>query len=138
MQILLYCVYRIITNLFSSIDCQENDKIIYKYFKDKYVKRKLKPWLQTNETDETKNYLLAETKHNNLMSEQHRKVCRVLNCFETFSSFGSAIFGFVLMSLFDSLVSVLAGITSFAVELKICALTVGTKKHRPTIKKNRK
>ena len=134
----MYCFYRIITNLFSSNDCQKNEKIIHKYFKDKYVKRKLKPWLQTNEIDETRTYLPAEIKHNDLMSEQHRKVCRILNCFETISFFVFAIFGIVLMSLFDSLVRVLAGITSFAVGLKNCALTVGTKKHRPIIKKNRK
>ena len=31
------------TNLFSLNDCQENDNIIYKYFKEKYGKRKRKP-----------------------------------------------------------------------------------------------
>ena len=33
------------TNLFSPIDNQKNDKIIYKYFKDKYGHWKCKPWL---------------------------------------------------------------------------------------------
>ena len=33
------------TNLFSPNDYKKNDKIIYKYFKDKYGKRKHKPWL---------------------------------------------------------------------------------------------
>ena len=32
-------------NLFSPNDYQNNDKIIYKYFKDKYDKRKRKPCL---------------------------------------------------------------------------------------------
>ena len=33
------------TNLFSPNAYQNNDKIIYKYFKDKYEKGKRKPWL---------------------------------------------------------------------------------------------
>ena len=33
------------TNLFYVNDYQKNDKIIYKYFKEKYGKRKRKPWL---------------------------------------------------------------------------------------------
>ena len=33
------------SNLFSPNDYQKNDKIIYKYDKDKYGKRKRKPWL---------------------------------------------------------------------------------------------
>ena len=32
------------TNLFSPNDYQKNGKIIYKYFKDKYGKRKRKLW----------------------------------------------------------------------------------------------
>ena len=35
------------TNLFSPNDYQKNGKIIYKYFKDKYGKRKRKPSLKT-------------------------------------------------------------------------------------------
>ena len=33
------------SNLFSPNDYQKNDKIIYKYDKDKFGKRKRKPWL---------------------------------------------------------------------------------------------
>ena len=33
------------TNLFSPNDWKKNDKIIYKYLKDKYGKAKRKPWL---------------------------------------------------------------------------------------------
>ena len=42
------------TNLFSLNDYQKNDKIVYKYVKDKYVKRKCNYWLQTKKIDETK------------------------------------------------------------------------------------
>ena len=34
--------------------------------------------------DETRNYLLEEIKHNDLMSEKRKKVCRVLNYFKDF------------------------------------------------------
>ena len=44
------------TNLFSPKDYKKNDKIIYKYFKNKYVKSRI----QT----ETRNYLSEEIKHN--------------------------------------------------------------------------
>ena len=43
------------TNLFSP-----NDKIIYKYFKDKYGK----PWICIKKIHETGNYILKETKDN--------------------------------------------------------------------------
>ena len=33
------------TSLFSPNDYKDNGKIIYKYFKDKYGKRKCKPWI---------------------------------------------------------------------------------------------
>ena len=42
------------TNLFSLNDYQKNDKIVYKYFKDKYVKRKRNYWLHTKKIDKTK------------------------------------------------------------------------------------
>ena len=35
------------TNLFSPNDYKKNDKIIYKYYKNKYDKRKRKSWLYT-------------------------------------------------------------------------------------------
>ena len=35
------------TNLFSPIDYKKNDKVIYKYFRDKDDKRKFKPCVQT-------------------------------------------------------------------------------------------
>ena len=52
------------TNLFSLNDHKKNDKIIYKYFKDKYVK----PGVQIKKIEETRNYLLGEIEHNDLIS----------------------------------------------------------------------
>ena len=62
--------------------------------------------------DETRNYLLEEIKHNDLMSEKHKKVCRALNFFEHFFVFISAISGCVSISAFDLLVVVPVGIAS--------------------------
>ena len=62
--------------------------------------------------DETRNYLLEEIKHNDLMSEKHKKVCRALNFFEHFFVFISAISGYVSISAFDLLVVVPVGIAS--------------------------
>ena len=42
------------TNSFSPNYYKKNDKIIYKYFKDTYGKRKHKPWLSTKKIDETR------------------------------------------------------------------------------------
>ena len=50
----------------------------------------------------------------------------------------SIITGCVSISAFASLVSVLVGITSFAVRLKICAITAEIKKHKSVIKKKKK
>ena len=40
---------------------------------------------------ETRNYLLDEIKHNDLMNEKHKKVCRTLNYFKHFPIFASAV-----------------------------------------------
>ena len=50
----------------------------------------------------------------------------------------SIITGCVSISAFASLVSVLVGITSFAVRLKICAITAEIKKYKSVIKKKKK
>ena len=57
------------TNLFSPDDYQKNDRIIHKYLKVRYVKRKRKPWIFTIKIDKTRNYVLEEIKHKGLISE---------------------------------------------------------------------
>ena len=54
------------SNLFSLNDYKKNDKIIYKYFKDKYGRRS-KSWVYIKKIDETRNYILHKIKHD-LMS----------------------------------------------------------------------
>ena len=50
------------TNLFSPNDYERNEKIIYKYFKDKYGKIKRKFWIKTKKIDKRRNYVLQEMK----------------------------------------------------------------------------
>ena len=72
------------------------------------------------------------------MSEKQKKVYRGLNYFEHFLVFVSAVSDCVFVSVFASSVGVSAGILSSAVELKICAITVGIKKYKSIIKKRGK
>ena len=88
--------------------------------------------------DETRNYLLEEIKHNDLMSEKYKKTFKCLNYVEQLLSLVSAITGCVSISAFASLVCVTVGITSSALGIKICAVTVGIKKYKPIIKKKKK
>ena len=68
--------------------------------------------------DETRNYLLYEIKHNDLMSEKHKKVCRDFNYLEHFFLFISIVTKCLSVSSFASLVSISVGIASPAVGLK--------------------
>ena len=67
------------TNLFSSNDYKNNDKIIYKYLKEIYDKRRHNPSIKTLKMDETRNYLLEEINHNELISKEYKKACINLN-----------------------------------------------------------
>ena len=65
--------------------------------------------LRLTKIDETRNYLLEEIKHNDLISEKHNNVCRALNYFEYFFVFISAVSSCASISAFTSLVDVLVG-----------------------------
>ena len=91
--------------------------------------------LRLKNTDETRNYFIEEINQNELMSKKHKKVYRVLNCIENLLIFISTVSGCVLISVFASLVNIPVGITSSAIGLKICAITVGIKKYKLIIKK---
>ena len=94
--------------LFSPNGYEKIDKIIYKYFKDKYVRRsKSRVWI-----DETKDYL--------------------------FIILSSTVAACVSVSEFASLVCFTVGITSSAVGINICAITSGIKKHNSIINKTKK
>ena len=66
------------TNLFSPNDYKKNDKIIYKYLKINMVEDASLEFGLTK-IDETRNYLLDEIKHNDLISEKYKKTCNYLN-----------------------------------------------------------
>ena len=85
--------------------------------------------------DEIINYLNEETNQNKLMSNKHKKNCRVLNYITHLLIVISTITGCVSISDFASLVGIPIGITSSAIGLKICAITVGIKKYKLIIKK---
>ena len=77
------------TNLFCPNHYKKNDKIIYKYFKDKYDKIKRKSSFQTEENTSNKKLSFRLKKHNDLMNEKYQKVCRALNYFKNFIVFVS-------------------------------------------------
>ena len=61
------------------------------------------------------------------MSKKYKKVCTTLNYIKHFLIFTSAVTGCIWISDFASLVSISVGITSTAIGLKICAITVKIK-----------
>ena len=81
--------------------------------------------------DEMRNYLLEEIKENELMSEEHQNVCRVLK-------YISPVSGCASISAFALLVENTVGITSSEIGLKICAITAAVKKYKLLTEKKRK
>ena len=71
-------------------------------------------------------------------SQKQKTVCRILNYFEYFLAFVSAVSECVSIYAFASLVGVSVGIASSLKILKICVITVGIKKYKSIIKKKRK
>ena len=75
---------------------------------------------------------------NELMSEKHKKVCKVFNCIEHSRIVISTITGYVPISAFASLVWIPIGIASSAMALRICLITSEIKKYNSINKKNKK
>ena len=67
------------------------------------------------------------------MSRKHKKVCSTLNYIEQFLVLASTITGCISVFHFASLIDILLGITSSAIEFKIFTITVGIKKYKSTI-----
>ena len=88
--------------------------------------------------DETTNYLIEEINRNKLISKKHRKVFPTLNYIAHFLILAPTITGCVSISVFASLLGISIGITSTAVELKICVTTAGIKRYKSIIKKKKK
>ena len=77
--------------------------------------------------NETRNYLLEEIKHNDLMIEKHKNTCKYLTST-----------GCVSISAFTSLVAIPVSIKSSAERLNICAIIAGVKKYKSVINKMKK
>ena len=83
---------------------------------------------RSGKIDERRNRL-EEIKHNDLMSEKYQKTCKYLNYVEHLLILVSKVAGCVSVSAFVSLVYVPVGITSYAVGVKIFAITAVIKKY---------
>ena len=69
------------------------------------------------------------------MSKKHKKRCRVLNYIDHLLIVISTITGCVSISAFASLFGIPIRIKSWAIELKICAISAGIKKFKSIIRK---
>ena len=85
--------------------------------------------------DRIRNYLLDEIEQHELMGTKHEKVCAALNYIEHFLMLAPATTVCTSIFAFASLIGILIGITSSAIELKICAKSAGIKKYKSIIKK---
>ena len=91
--------------------------------------------------NETRNYLLDEITHNDLMNllrEKYKKTCKYLNYLENLLILVSTITGCVSISAFVWLVDINVGITSSSVGINICVIIAGIKKYKSIIKKKKK
>ena len=75
--------------------------------------------------DEPKSYLIKEINWNELMTKERKKVCITLNYIENPLILAPTITRCVSISSFASVVNILIGIPSSAIELKICATAAG-------------
>ena len=88
------------TNLFSLNDYKRNDRIISKCLQINMVEGASLEFRLRN-IDETRNYLLDEIKHNDLINEKYRKTCKYLNYIEYLLTLTSTVIGCV--SIFEFL-----------------------------------
>ena len=75
---------------------------------------------------------------NQFLSGKHKKVCTTPNYIEHFLILAFAITGCISISAFASLLFIPIGITSSAIELKICVIVAGIKKYQSIIKKKKR
>ena len=88
--------------------------------------------------DETRNYLLDEIKHNDLMSKKYQNTCKYLHCVEHLLILAATIFCCILISVFALLLAIRVGITSSAIGIKSFVITVGIKMYKSIIRKKKK
>ena len=88
--------------------------------------------------DETRDYLLEEIKHNDLISEKYKKTCKYLHYVENLLILVSTVTGCISISTFISLVRVPVSITSSALVLKFVQSLQELKSKRQLSRKSRK
>ena len=96
------------------------------------------PEFRSRKIYETRNYLIDEVKHNDLMSGKYKKSCKYLKYAEHLLILASAITGCISISAFASLDAIPVVITSSVVGIKVLAVTAGIKKYKSAIKKKKK
>ena len=72
------------------------------------------------------------------MSKKYKMISKYLNHVEHLLILASEVTGCVSISAFASLVAIPVGISSTAVEIKVSAITGGTKMYKSIIKKKKK
>ena len=72
-----------------------------------------------------------------MISKKHKKVPTILNYIEHFFVLPSAVTRGISISAFASLILIPRGITSFALGLKMCAITVAIKNYMSIVKKKK-
>ena len=87
--------------------------------------------------NEIRNYFIEEIHQNGLMSTKHKKISVIWNYIENLLILVSTITGCVSISAFNSLPSVLKGITSSVIGLNICVITAKIKKYKSVIQKKK-
>ena len=85
--------------------------------------------------EETINYFIKELYQSEFISNNHKNVSDTLHYMEHILILVFAVTGCISISALASLVNISMGITSSAIELKICAITVGIKEYKSIIKK---
>ena len=110
---------------------------IYKYIKSN-AEENISQELILKNIDETRNYFVEEIEQIELISMKHIKVCSTLNYIEHFLILASVVTGCISISLFASLLTVPIGVTSYAIRMKISAVTAGIKKYKLIIKKKKR
>ena len=110
---------------------------MYNYFKS-MIEENIYQEFRLKYSDETRNYFLKEIEQNELICKKHKKVCAALGYIEHFLILVCTITGCTSIFAFASLVAILIGITSSAIELKIFTITAGIRKHKSIIRKKKK
>ena len=85
-------------------------------------------------TEKLKNYFIKEIDQIELMHNKHKKLFTALNYIKHFQ----LLWLLVSTSAFASFLGIPKGITTSAIGLKTCAITVGIKKYKSIIKKKKK